>query len=105
MTTFPARLALCAALAGLPLATGCDYDQHATRTGAPENGLKPNDNGPGGSGSIAGNKLNAGGPGAPGTTPANPASDGTPDKPQGEKSATEPIGGRDPVPPESPKPH
>ena len=67
-----ARLIFCLALASVPALTGCDYDNHDTRTGAPREGLKPNDSGAGGSGSIADNKLNAGGPGAPGTTDRNP---------------------------------
>ena len=82
------RILLGALLLALPLSTGCDYDNHATRTGAAENGFKPNDNGPNGSGSIVGNKLNAGGPGAPGTTAANPAADGSTGYPDKDKPAT-----------------
>lgn len=67
-----ARLALCLALAPLPLLAGCDIDNHDTQTGAPRGPLEPNKTGPGGSGSIADDKLNSGGPGAPGTTDRNP---------------------------------
>ena len=67
------RILLTATLILTPLVVGCDQDTHSTATGLPKStGLTPDVGGPGGSGSIATEKVNAGGPGAPGTTPANP---------------------------------
>lgn len=64
---------LLAALVAVPLVSGCDIDKHDTATGLSKStGLTPNENGPGGSGSISTEKVNAGGPGAPGTTKENP---------------------------------
>lgn len=75
MKTSPTiRLAFLAALIAAPAFSGCDVDNHPTATGQEkQEGLKPNDEGPGGSGSIADRKVNSGGPGAPGTTKENPA--------------------------------
>ena len=73
-TQLSIRLMLLAALAMVPMVSGCDVDKHDTATGLPKStGLTPNDNGPNGSGSISTEKVNAGGPGAPGTTKENPA--------------------------------
>ena len=74
MKRLAARLTLAAAVAIVfPAFPGCDADYHSTSTGlAKTTGLKPNEDGPEGSGSIYDYKINAGGPGAPGTTTTNP---------------------------------